>query len=148
VPNGALLSAAKMRVTMNRLNNNTSCGTFANGEVEDYDVNIVASAAEEDMADEGLRMIAGNDISYSNDIRKARLTVTPNPFTDLLKISLQGVSKPTTITLRNVMGMILYKKVLAAGIKEHSINTSLLPAGMYYVLVENETGQHVLKAVK
>jgi hypothetical protein len=39
---------------------------------------------------------------------------TPNPFTDQLRISLPLTSKHTSISLYNVMGMVLYKKVLAA----------------------------------
>ena len=42
IPSGSLAGTTRMRIAMKRSNAATSCETFANGEVEDYSINIIA----------------------------------------------------------------------------------------------------------
>lgn len=149
VPNNALLSTARMRVIMSRTSTSSPCGTFTNGEVEEYTVNITASAGEEE-GDEAARLPGNaNDVNSVNDVSKPGIKVTPNPFTDEVKITLPGLTtKHTSIILSNVLGEVLYKQRIGMGVSKHTINTSHLPAGMYFLLIENDNGRSVMKVVK
>ncbi len=142
VPKNIALSTTRMRVKMNRLNSDDPCGTFTNGEVEDYDINIVASAED----GEGVvNTVAGKT---NVDVEAWTVSANPNPFTDEVRVSFnkqsaQGVS----INLLNPLGQTLYKQSGIAGFS-YSINTTNLPAGVYFLVVDNGEERRTIKLVK
>ncbi|MCW3122309.1 MAG: C-terminal target protein [Flavipsychrobacter sp.] len=145
VPSTATLSSTRMRVIMNRLNNNVACGTFTNAEVEDYNINISGGTGEQ-------KSIATSDIVFNKagqDYGESKVAVTPNPFSDQVKISLNEMSlKQTNITLRNAIGMAVYQQTVGKGVRQHTINTARLPGGVYYLVIENDEMKQVIKLVK
>ncbi len=127
IPTTALVKATRMRIRLNYTtsgSNTTACGNSTYGEVEDYTVNI-----------------SGPGMAVS-DVSKANISVYPNPFTDVLKISdVKGVK---SISVNDMAGRQV--KSLAPSAE---INLSSLKAGLYIVNLQMEDGSiKTFKAIK
>ena len=133
---------------MNRSNSNEPCGTFTNGEVEDYNINITAASEEEEL----INSITALEIDVEKLKENAEVhinSINPNPFNDHINIWLgKQNSKQVQLTLLNMLGVTVYKKTPGIGVVNHTINTASLPAGVYFLVIENGETRKTIKLVK
>jgi len=127
IPTTAVSGTTRMRVRMSDSStghNALPCGTSTYGEVEDYTLNI-----------------SGPTMAVS-DVNKAGISVYPNPFTDVLKIS--DVKGVRSISVNDMTGRQV--KSLAPSAE---VNLSSLNAGLYIVNLQMEDGSvKTFKAIK
>jgi hypothetical protein len=146
VPNNSPLTSTRMRVKMNRANSDDPCGIFANGEVEDYNINITAATEEEFITSKTAMDIDAKKMEAADAFMN---TIYPNPFTDQINIRLsKQYGKQVHITLLNTLGIAVYKQTLSIAVDNHIINTAHLPSGVYFLVVENGETRKTVKLVK
>lgn len=126
IPANAKIGQTRMRIRFydNGFSPNTTpCGTTTYGQVEDYTINI-------------------KEFLGVNDISKGNISVYPNPFTDVLKISdVKGVK---SVSVNDISGREV--KSLAPSAE---LNLSTLQAGLYIVNLKMEDGSvKSFKAIK
>lgn len=129
IPTGTTLGNKRLRVKYNysgtTINSplTTACTDLTNGQVEDYTINYKAVLAV-------------------SDVNKAGLSVYPNPFTDVLKISdVKGVK---SVSVNDISGREV--KTLAPAAE---LNLSNLKSGLYIVNLKMEDGSvKSFKAIK
>jgi chitodextrinase len=122
VPTTALIGSTRMRVSMKYNASPTYCETFSYGEVEDYMVNIVATAR-------------GEQEIVLEPVSKESFTLYPNPIKgDLVHIDAE--TQFTTYKILNLLG-----QVIAQGkIENKTVLVSNLASGTYLLEVsDNET---------
>jgi len=130
IPSGTTAGNKRMRVKYNFSNASinspltTACTDLTNGQVEDYTIKIVDPT-----------------LAVSNT-DKSKVSVYPNPFTDVLKISdVKGVK---SVSVNDVSGRQV--KTLAPSAE---LNLSSLKAGLYIVNLQMEDGSvKSFKAIK
>ncbi|WP_275315114.1 GEVED domain-containing protein [Tenacibaculum bernardetii] len=128
VPSNATLGQTRMRVSMKYNAAQTACETFADGEVEDYTVNIVSSAREENP-------VSGERLGNDDNIN---LMVYPNPAVNSVQVKLASKADNITYKIVNVIGRVVQKGRLDSS----NINVSNLNTGMY--ILEVNDGQKSL----
>ncbi len=132
IPAGTALGKKTMRVKYNfqhvsatTINDAlaTGCSNMTNGQVEDYTIDYQSALAV-------------------SDVNKKGISVYPNPFTDVLKISdVKGVK---SVSVNDISGRQV--KALAA---TEELNLSSLKAGLYIVNLQMEDGSvKTFKAIK
>ena len=129
IPTGTALGQKRMRVKYNftgtTLNSTltTACSDLTNGQVEDYTIDYKSFLAV-------------------SDVNKAGISVYPNPFTDVLKISdVKGVK---SVSVNDMSGRQV--KTLAPSAE---INLSSLKSGLYIVNLQMEDSSiKSFKAIK
>ena len=116
-----------MRVQMKYNAVPTSCETFSYGQVEDYTVNITASAK----------------VDENNSTREFSFGLYPNPVTgDVLNITnLEGAAN---FRIYNLMG----QQVATGKIENNEVHISALAAGAYIIEVSDENSSAVKRFVK
>jgi len=125
IPVSAKLGNTRMRVRLNLLSATPpACGATTYGQTEDYTINI-----------------AGPTMAVS-DVNKAGISLYPNPFTDVLKISdVKGVK---SVSVNDVSGREVKSLTPSA-----ELNLSNLKAGLYIVNLKMEDGSvKSFKAIK
>jgi len=126
VPTTALLGTTRMRVSMKYNASPTSCETFADGEVEDYTVNITSTARPGETAT--------NLISFN---------LYPNPVKgEVLNIS--NLEGDATYRVFNMMGQELGKGTIV----NESVNVGSLASGTYLIEVSNANGSTSKRFIK
>lgn len=135
VPANAALGNTRMRVKYQFNSSTTSvrtelsdpCADVSQGQVEDYTITVTDAS------------LATSEVGVN---KKAEVSIYPNPFKDILKISdTKGVK---SITVTDVSGRQL--KVLKA---ENEVNLSDLASGLYLIGLQMEDGSvKTLKAIK
>ncbi|MFN3752595.1 reprolysin-like metallopeptidase [Flavobacterium sp.] len=126
VPATALLGQTRMRVSMKYNASPTSCEIFADGEVEDYTVNITATARFEDEQE-----------------TKIAFNLYPNPVKgDILNIA--NLESSATYRIFNMMGQELGK----GKIENNNVFVGSLKAGAYLIEVSNGTSTITKRFVK
>ena len=126
VPTTALLGATRMRVSMKYNASPTSCEIFTDGEVEDYTVNITATARfdEENSA-------------------KISFNLYPNPVKgDLLNIA--NLDSPSTYRIFNMLG----QELGSGKIENDAINVASLNSGTFLLEVSNGTSTSTKRFIK
>jgi chitodextrinase len=126
VPTTALLGSTRMRVSMKYNASPTSCEIFTDGEVEDYTVNITATARfdEENSA-------------------KISFNLYPNPVKgDVLNIS--NLESPSTYRIFNMMGQELGN----GKIENDAIYVGGLKTGTFLIEVSNGTSTSTKRFIK
>ncbi|WP_255554370.1 MULTISPECIES: GEVED domain-containing protein [unclassified Tenacibaculum] len=132
VPSNATLGQTRMRVSMKYNAAQTACETFADGEVEDYTVNIVGSTPNSGAIDSGISGEAlGNEKSLN-------LMAYPNPAINNIQVKLASKSDNITYKIVNVIGRVVQRGRLDSS----NINVSTLNTGMY--ILEVNDGQKSL----
>jgi chitodextrinase len=125
VPATASLGTTRMRVSMKYNASPTSCETFANGEVEDYTVNITSSARIED-----------NNTSLS-------FNLYPNPVKgDILNIS--NLELASEYRIFNMLGQELGK----GKIENNTIYVGSLNVGTYIIEVSDGISRTTKRFIK
>ncbi|WP_299156214.1 GEVED domain-containing protein [uncultured Tenacibaculum sp.] len=132
IPASAQLGQTRMRVAMkDTAQHTTSCGTYNYGEVEDYTVNITASAAStnvDEIADSLLDQDATSDfMAY------------PNPARNYVRVKLASKASNMTYKLVNTIGKVVQSGYLDAS----NLDVSNLNTGIY--ILEVNDGQKLLK---
>lgn len=126
VPTTALLGTTRMRVSMKYNASPTSCETFADGEVEDYTVNITATARPEDA---NMATLAFN--------------VYPNPVKgDMLNIA--NLVEAATYRVFNLMGQELAK----GKIENNAVYVGSLKAGAYLIEITSGNATNTKRFIK
>lgn len=78
-----------------------------------------------------------NEVAVTNNVI---LHVYPNPANDVLNISMDYVNTSSaTLTIYNISGQVLYKKLNVNPLETQSINISHLPAGMYFIKINTNS---------
>ncbi len=132
VPAGATLGQTRMRVSMKYNAAQTACEMFADGEVEDYTINIVSSAREGgvSLTSESL----GNEASIN-------VLAYPNPTTGFVKVSLTSKdAQLASYAIVNTIGQTVQRGELSNG----TINVATLTPGIYILQVND--GQKLFEA--
>ena len=144
VPKNIPLTTTRMRVKMSRINSDDPCAVIANGEVEDYTINITATTGEEEV------ITSAKGINIITDYKDPMInTISPNPFIDKLDIRLgKKYGQQTNISLWNTLGIAVYKQTIGIGVIGHTINTAHLPGGVYFLVVENNGTRKTVRLVK
>jgi chitodextrinase len=126
VPTTALLGSTRMRVSMKYNASPTSCEVFADGEVEDYTVNITSTARFDDEN--------GAKISFN---------LYPNPVKgDVLNIA--NLDSPSTYRIFNIMGQELGN----GKIENDAIYVGGLKTGTFLIEVSNGTSTLTKRFIK
>ncbi|WP_299105860.1 GEVED domain-containing protein [uncultured Tenacibaculum sp.] len=131
VPAGATLGNTRMRVSMKYNSAQTACETFADGEVEDYTVNITASASS--FTTFGVTS-AGDPLRNEPALD---LVAFPNPASDNVQVKLASKSE-MSYRIVNIIGRV----VKAGRLNGNNINVSDLNTGAY--ILEVNDGQKLL----
>ncbi len=128
VPSTAKSGATRMRVIMHYGSaRTTTCGTFTDGEAEDYTVNITGGT------------FAG--FASANNISINSIAVSPNPVkTSVANIALQvNKTAPVNIKITDLTGRILRTETISsitAGKNNYSLNNLGLLPGTYMIIAE------------
>jgi hypothetical protein len=131
VPANAVLGSTRMRVSMKYNSAQTACETFADGEVEDYTVNITASASSFAIFSNTSGDALGNE-------RNLDLTAYPNPASNFIQVKLASKATNTTYKIVNTIGRV----VQAGKLDSSNLDVSRLNSGMY--ILEVNDGQKSL----
>ncbi len=123
VPTTALSGNTRMRVQMKYNANSTPCEAFTYGEVEDYTVNIGATA--------GVNSISSNE-GFGNEEGNYDFIVYPNPVKGMLNINVLD-NRVVTFTIYNLIG----QKIISGDNNEAGIDVSKMPSGIYVVEVND-----------
>ena len=126
VPTTTALGPKRMRISMKYNASPTSCELFANGQVEDYTVNITATAA------------GFADLSATTTVNAV---LFPNPVQDQLKIKWEVEQQATNYVIYNELG----QQVQAGLIEDNQLNVFQLKAGMYLIEIETASAERITK---
>lgn len=125
IPATAITGNTRMRVSMKYNAIPTSCETFSYGQVEDYTINIVASAAKE------IEKVTAN-VNTGDEIQ-----LYPNPVKgDVLNIK---NAQSTEFSIYNASGRL----VKTGKIEEGKVNVNNLPTGAYLIKVGKTTKRFI-----
>jgi len=135
VPTSALNGATRMRIQM-QYNSyvSTSCTTYTNGEVEDYTVNIVGSAA--------LNRVSENINNY---------VLFPNPTSDVIHLNMVSEKvENKQFSIYNSVGQLQYSVnySLSEGMNYVEFNTAELEKGIYILKMDGEQPKTMRFAVQ
>ncbi|WP_442264811.1 GEVED domain-containing protein [Tenacibaculum sp. ZS6-P6] len=138
VPANALLGQTRMRVSMKYNAAQTPCETFADGEVEDYTINIVANGTTTRIDGNIVVKELGNESPLV-------LKAYPNPASDFVQIAVNNKSMSlTTYKIVNAIGQI----VKSGNLNEvKQINVSKLNQGIYVLEVNDSQKSLITKLV-
>ncbi len=141
VPSGATLGQTRMRVSMKYNAAQTACENFADGEVEDYTINITSSTSSTSL----FTTFASNDSDPLGNEKAISVIAYPNPATGFVQINL--TSKNATINSYKIINTI--GQTVQGGILNNSrVNISTLNAGMYILEVNDGQKSFKTKLVK
>ncbi|MBC5834904.1 T9SS type A sorting domain-containing protein [Flavobacterium sp. F372] len=131
VPTTATVGSTRMRVSMKYNGIPTSCETLSYGQVEDYSVNILATATISTLAE-----------NNSNDALTI-VSLYPNPTRDILNIETNSATK-LNYTVINYLGQV----VKSGSIENNSLNVSNLNAGVYILQINDGQKSITKKFIK
>ena len=137
VPANALLGNTRMRVSMKYNSAQTACETFADGEVEDYTVNITASSSSFSVLGDTNAQALGNEDSLS-------LTAYPNPASNNIQVKLNSKAENLTYRIVNTLGQVVKRGQL----NRNNINVSDIKSGIYVLEVHDGQKSITTKLVK
>lgn len=124
IPSNALTGATRMRVSMKYNSFPSACETFANGEVEDYTINItstIARTSEETNINEETK-------EETNEISKLDFKLYPNPVKGDI-VNFTEMNESATYRIFNQMG----QQVASGYIENNSVNVGALMPAIYII---------------
>jgi len=127
IPATATSGATRMRISMKYNAIPTACETFSAGQVEDYTVNIVTSAAR---------------IASSSGEAITPIKLYPNPTTSILNVS--AVSENATYKVYNMLG----QTVMNGKLSNSTINVSNISVGVYILELTDKDVTSINRFVK
>ncbi|HUM47509.1 MAG TPA: GEVED domain-containing protein, partial [Chitinophagales bacterium] len=131
VPAAAVSGLTRMRISMKHGSYSTSCENFQNGEVEDYTINIVPQKLEAPTIE-----------------NKVRVTVLPDPATELITVDFKGFTGKVFLKIYNTSGQLMWNE---AYIEERNVQLEVVnfPKGVYLLELNDEAGTvQALKWIK
>lgn len=134
VPSTAVLGATRMRVSMSDANQ-SSCGSFAYGEVEDYTINIVSSAARTLTASEETENTTLEANVYPNPVLKG----------NTVKIELPNEVGNMSVQIFDMSGRVVKQNTFEG--TSYEVNTSEFSKGIYIIQMASEKGKITKKLV-
>ncbi len=134
VPTTSLTGPTRMRISMKFGAAPTTCETFANGEVEDYTINISAPAAP----------LAG--VSQTADLKELVLELYPNPAGNSINVNINGNSGKINIKVYNAIGMIVQDFDVENS--QTTLDLSNYAKGIYYIGADDGTKTTLKKFIK
>ncbi len=136
VPLNASIGQTRMRVSMKYNSSQTACENFADGEVEDYAINIVSSTSSNLFT-----TFNTSDTDILGTEGAINVTAYPNPASNSIQVSLNNRNVTlSSYKITNTLGQLVLKGDLK---KNGNINISNLTSGIYFVEVED--GQKIFK---
>ncbi|CAL2086215.1 Probable C10 family peptidase, streptopain, precursor containing a T9SS type A C-terminal secretion signal [Tenacibaculum sp. 190524A02b] len=135
IPVEALLGTTKMRVSMKYKDAQTPCESFADGEVEDYVVNIVQTAARPN------KKTTNNKNSIVED--QIKFSIFPNPTTNFIQVKAPTSLKNALYEVIDVNGRIIVRKEYT-----NTISVENLQSGMYYLRIFNDRNEYLKPFIK
>ncbi|MCU0468708.1 MAG: GEVED domain-containing protein [Arcicella sp.] len=147
IPTTALLGTTRMRVSAKYGAYSTPCESFTYGEVEDYTINITATANTNALARVGEPEIPENQFI---DWGSEDITAYPNPVSDIVTIRLNYITtdEPKKVKMTSGSGIELGTKEVVLENNEFRIDTRGLKTGLYFISVQEADKQKVVKIVK
>ena len=140
VPMSTSAGRKRMRVAVSADKNISSCGTIANGEVEDYSINILAA-----------RFAVPDARPDAFDEAGESFTIYPNPVKHKMIIERSGYDEgkvnnaPALMVLTNASGKTLMQSRLANLVQ--AVDVSKLPSGVYFVTIINGNNKTTNKII-
>jgi hypothetical protein len=127
VPTTTALGPKRMRISMKYNASPTSCEVFANGQVEDYTVNITLTAAG--FAD------------FSATATAATAVLFPNPVQEVLTVRFDSAHLAKSYSIFNELGQL----VQVGQFEEGQLSVAQLRAGMYMIQIETDSAEMITK---
>jgi Zinc carboxypeptidase/GEVED domain/Secretion system C-terminal sorting domain/Fibronectin type III domain len=142
IPATATLGTTRMRVSSKYGAYSTPCETFTYGEVEDYSINITATATTQTVA--STRQVE------SEESNEAEIIAYPNPVSDIVTIRLNYLSESNikTVKMMSSNGTEIGTQEVELFNNEFRIDTKKLNTGMYFISVQEPDKQRVVKIIK
>ena len=142
IPLTTTQGAVRMRVTMKKGSYPTPCEAFANGEVEDYTVNIIGQFAVANLAQQRPTQLIPIVIS----------AISPNPTSSDVFIKLESIDKRTVrFDFYNAVGTRVKseKQAVEKGVNTIGFDFSDAPQGVYFIQTDVGNGRDVpMKFIK
>jgi PKD repeat protein len=132
VPSGTAPCVTRMRVSMKRNALPSPCEIIANGEVEDYKVNIGTTSAPK-------KAVVSNT---ERDI----IRIYPNPVHNSLTLELNELYPGDQYLLFSVQGILIRKDLLEMNVT--TLNTADLSPGIYLMEIRNGKNRHIEKIIR
>ncbi|GAB4130429.1 MAG: hypothetical protein OHK0045_07480 [Raineya sp.] len=126
VPTTAVLGQTRMRVSMSDANQTACSNPFNYGEVEDYTVNITASARVD------IDELAANEENFETQIY-------PNPASNVAHIKLIGAKDNKQVQIFDMAGRNVYTATINA-YEDHNVNLASFEKGIYVIQVIGAEG--------
>lgn len=144
IPTSALLGNTRMRVSSKYGAYPTPCETFTYGEVEDYTINITATATTQTVVS------SRQGESESAEPNEAEIMAYPNPVSDIVTIRLNYLSESNRKTVKMISsnGTEIGTQEVELFNNEFRIDTKKLNTGMYFISVQEPDKQRVVKIIK
>ncbi|WP_299132889.1 M4 family metallopeptidase [uncultured Tenacibaculum sp.] len=139
VPSGASLGTTRMRVSMKYNGASSACETFADGEVEDYTVNITTASAS--IINTLTSTIKADALTNE---RVLDLMTYPNPAINTVQVKFASKAENITYRIVNTIGSI----VKSGRITSTNLDVSSLNSGIYMLEVNDGQKQLKTKLVK
>ncbi len=139
IPASAALGETRLRIAMKRGSAANSCEALANGEVEDYTVNIVSTVG------------GSGRITAVGSISELESSVYPNPASDVvnIKLSIPSNSSTVTINLLDISGKWIQGETFESANSDktttYQMSLNQLTQGIYLVEVVTNTGDRQLQ---
>jgi uncharacterized protein YfaP (DUF2135 family) len=120
----------------------TSCETFTYGEVEDYTINITATATTQTVA--SARQVE------SEESNEAEIMAYPNPVSDIVTIRLNYLTESNVKTVKMISsnGTEIGTQEVELFNNEFRIDTKKLNTGMYFISVQEPDKQRIVRIIK
>ncbi|RSC95297.1 T9SS C-terminal target domain-containing protein [Tenacibaculum singaporense] len=138
IPADALLGQTRMRVSMKYNGASTACETFADGEVEDYTVNIVNSSSSV--------AVSGTSDEFAEPLdkeAKSSLIAYPNPAVSNVTVKF-GSNENVSYKITNTIGRV----VLTGKTVNGTVNVSNLKTGIYLLEANDGKKSETIKLMK
>ncbi|MDC1161958.1 GEVED domain-containing protein [Tenacibaculum sp.] len=139
IPSNATIGTTRMRIVLgyNAADGNSSCGSAAYGEVEDYNVNISGSSAKY------INDLVG--LSSNIDVLKSY----PNPFRNKITIDVSSIGKKEfTVSVYNILGKELIYKEFKENPGNLIFGKELKVSGSYFIKIRTSEKEETLTIVK
>lgn len=130
IPSTATAGTTRMRVSMKLSGVPTACETFSEGQVEDYNLNVIIPGA----------ITSSSFARVSND--ETTFELYPNPVENYLKVTYRG-SENTPYVIFNQMGQEVQKGQMNGGIDVTSFSN-----GIYFLKMEIDNNVYLRKFIK